>query len=487
MPRRVPSLLSVTLTALRHARGWKGQELAQAVGLSTKAISLYERKRSPSRRKLEEFAAAMGYDAGAIDFVLLGLSQALGTPEEPSSPVEPEGEELRKLQHVAADLSVAVRSVTEEHLKDIFRRGRSQNDRQRAARLWNTLKELTPDRRRLLVEVSVEFRSWALAERLCHESAEAASNRSDVALELAELAVRVSKLVFGSEPWCSRLEGYCLAFLANARRVGNDMRGAGEAFARARKLWDAGILADPGVLAAWRYLELEASLRRDERRFPEALKVLELAFSLAPRHAAGRILLIKGSTLEQMGEGEHAIEALREALPLIDAKRDPRLLWILRFNLAGSFCELGRFGEAGELLPEIRETAVALRRELDLVRVLWLQGKIAAGMGRPEEAEADFRQARLEFAARGLPYDAALTALDLATLYLNDGRTAEVRGLAGEMAWIFEEQGIHGEAQRALGLFFQAARQEAATAELARRVTSYLKKARHDPGLRFEE
>lgn len=55
------------------------------------------------------------------------------------------------------------------------------------------------------------------------------------------------------------------------------------------------------------------------------------------------------------------------------------------------------------------------------------------------------------------------------------------------MAWIFKEQGIHREVRRALDLFVQAARQEAATAELVRCVIGYLKKARHDPGLRFGE
>ncbi|MEA2600955.1 MAG: hypothetical protein QOF89_1947 [Acidobacteriota bacterium] len=85
-----------------------------------------------------------------------------------------------------------------------------------------------------------------------------------------------------------------------------------------------------------------------------------------------------------------------------------------------------------------------------------------------------------------MPYDCALVSLDLAVLYLEEGRSGEVRNLAGDMAWIFKEQGIHREALAALRLFCLAVEQEAATADLARRVARYLRKAQHDPTLRFE-
>jgi tetratricopeptide (TPR) repeat protein len=474
------------LTALRNARGWTGLELAAATHLSSKSISIYERERAPSERKLAELAAAMGYDRDAIDFVRLGLTLAVEMPGEPQSPVEPSAEELRRLRRAAAEVSLAVQKLTEEHLLRVFRTRRAWQARRRAARLWVALKDLTPEKRRLLVETSREHQSWALAERLCHESAEAASNRADLALELAGLALRVAELSPGSETWRLRLLGYCLFFLANARRVGNDMRGAGEAFARARERWEAGAPADSGVLAEWRVLSLEGSLRRDERRFSEAIEVLDRALALAPREAAGRILLKKGSTLEQMGEGEKAIAVLQEAIPLIEKEQEPRLLWILRFNLAGSLCEVGRYVEAYELLPEIRDTAISLRKQLDLVRVLWLEGKIAAGLGRVGEALSVFQQVRREFTVRGMPYDCALASLDLAVLDLEEGRAMEVRQLAEEMTWIFKDQDIQRDALAALDLFCQAAKQEAATVELVRRVATRLRKAKHEPDLRFE-
>jgi len=71
---------------------------------------------------------------------------------------------------------------------------------------------------------------------------------------------------------------------------------------------------------------------------------------------------------------------------------------------------------------------------------------------------------------RGLPYDAALASLDLAVLYLEEGRTREVKDLAREMAEIFKAQGIAREALAALTLFVEAAQKETATVELVRRV-----------------
>jgi transcriptional regulator with XRE-family HTH domain len=67
------------------------------------------------------------------------------------------------------------------------------------------------------------------------------------------------------------------------------------------------------------------------------------------------------------------------------------------------------------------------------------------------------------------------------------GRTAEVKRLADEMVAIFRAQQVPREAMAAVLVFHKAAEQERATVELARRLSDYLRRAQHDPGLRFEE
>jgi hypothetical protein len=85
-----------------------------------------------------------------------------------------------------------------------------------------------------------------------------------------------------------------------------------------------------------------------------------------------------------------------------------------------------------------------------------------------------------------MAYDVALVSLEIAILHAGQGRTEQVKTLARHMTPIFRAHAIHREALAALTLFRQAAEREQVTAELAREVLAYLRKARYDPELRFE-
>ena len=139
------------------------------------------------------------------------------------------------------------------------------------------------------------------------------------------------------------------------------------------------------------------------------------------------------------------------------------------------------------MLPKIRRLATARGDELDLLRVRWLEGRIAAVLGRRREAVEAFSRVREGFAAREIAYDAALASLELAVLYLEDGRAADVRLLARQMVWIFRTQGLHQEALAALRLFCEAAERSSVTLNLARRLVRYLYRVPSAPQLRFEE
>ncbi|HEV8577887.1 MAG TPA: hypothetical protein VGX68_02295, partial [Thermoanaerobaculia bacterium] len=104
-----------------------------------------------------------------------------------------------------------------------------------------------------------------------------------------------------------------------------------------------------------------------------------------------------------------------------------------------------------------------------------------------EEAIAALEHVSREFARRQIPFHAAMAGLELAVLYLEEGRTAEVRKLAEELLAIFKAQQVHRGALAALALFCEATRKEAATVELARRLGDYLYRAQHQPELKFEE
>ncbi len=490
MPRPAPPPESLALTTLRRARGLTGSELADLSGLSKGLVSRYEMgtDRLP-REKLDEFAAAMGYDTADVDSILHGILGATTRPDPgPLSPVDPTPAERRRIREVLGRLAQAEQEGMEERFLQRLRETRAQRDRNAAEDLvrW-LLEEPDPKARRELVEGFRRYHQWAVAERLGEESAKAAAGSAGKALELARLALRVAELAPGDPLWSQRLQGYAWLFIANARRVGGDMPAAAQGFAKATQLWEAGSAADPGLLPAWRVPDLESSLRRSQGNYEEALALHEKALVLAPPEVWGRILLKKAGTFEQMGEPESAIATLKEAELRIDGLREPHVLFGLYFNLAVNFCHLERFAKAEALLEPIGEMALSLGLELNRFRVLWLGGRIDAGLGRESRAEGAFEQVRQAFRARRIAFDFAKVTLELAVLYRSQGRLAEVKTLAQQTLWIFEAQGVHAEAEKALRLFCEAADAEWLTVELARRILRYLEKAQNSPGLCFVE
>src|SRR5580693_521861 len=277
MPRPSPPSASVVLTFLRTARGWSQKELAGAVGTAGALVSAWETgRKSLSRDKLETLAAAMGLAPGAVDAALLCLESvrplpAAGGPA--ASPIEPLPEERGRIEAAASKVARVAAQVTRARLTGEVVQARVRRARREAEELWARLKPCSPRDRRALVEGAPEYRSWALAERLCAESLKAAPADAARTLDLAGLALQVAAAAPGSESWRSRVQGYAWAHAGNARRVASDLPGAAAAFARARKLWAAGAGGEECPLDEGRVLDLEASLRRAQRLFPEALRL----------------------------------------------------------------------------------------------------------------------------------------------------------------------------------------------------------------------
>jgi tetratricopeptide (TPR) repeat protein len=218
-----------------------------------------------------------------------------------------------------------------------------------------------------------------------------------------------------------------------------------------------------------------------------ALERLNQALALHPTGVGrGRILLNKGAVLEQMGSYEAAIETFQEAEFWIDRQREPRCFFGLRFNLTACLCHLDRYDEAEAAVPELRALTAQPEQAMDRIRVGWLTGRVAGGLGKTAEGIEALEAVRAQFAAKALRYDEALVSMELAGLYLQQGRTAEVKQLVGEMEPVFRDQQVHGEARKALTLFRRAVEFETLSAELVRHLVAYLYRAQHDPELRFE-
>lgn len=468
------------LTLLRWLQNLPQKDLAAAVGCGSPLLSDYEAGRKPlSRSRLEEIAARMGVSPEGIDEVAdfwksFRSQRHLG----PGDAKAQRSAFIERFTRASESYARAMLAITDAAW--------AEEARQEARSLWERLVQHPPAQRRVLIEGTRRYQSWALSELVCQKSLEAAADRADRALALAELAVRIAELSPGDFEWCQRVQGYAWAHLGNARRVAGDLPAAEEAFGRARMLWEAGAEVDMGILDEALVLGLEASLRKDQRRLAEALTILDKALALDRGNLRRQLLINKANILELSGNFDTAICCLQQVIPLVSSKDEPRLQWVLGFNLINNLLEAGRPEEARTMMPRLRELVIQLENELDALRTQWLEGRIAARIGQRDEALLILSRVRADFTSREMVYDAALVLLEMAVLHQEEGHAKEVKALARQMAPIFKAQGVHREALAALRLFREAAEREAVTVEMARDLVSYLDQARHDPTLRFE-
>jgi len=482
-------ILGLALALIRRGEGLKQNEAAVRIGIPASLLSAYEHGDPRlTLEKLEAVVEAMGVPAERVsERIEMALFAATLTLPAPFPPVGVSEEVRRRVEAAAARAGrIAFETALQEYHR-AARAAQARKERRRAEVLWARLKGRTHSARLALVEEDPKYQTWALAERLCAESERAAAGDPQQALELADLALRVAELVTGEPAWRSLLAGYVWAFLGNARRVASDLPGAEKAFCQARKLWEEGAAADFGLLDGSRLLDLEASLLREERHMTAALERLEQALALHPTGAGrGRILLKKGYTLEQMGSYEASVEALQEAAPWINRERDPRWYLGLRFTWVACLCHVDRHEEAEEALPELRALTEQPEQAMDRVRLCWLTGRVAGGLGRTAEGIEALAAARAAFAEKKIRYDEALVSMELAGLYLEQGRTEDVKALVRQMEPVFRDQEVHAEARKALQLFRQVVELEIMTVELVRRLAGYLYRAQHNPELHFE-
>ncbi len=139
--------------------------------------------------------------------------------------------------------------------------------------------------------------------------------------------------------------------------------------------------------------------------------------------------------------------------------------------------EFGRHTEAEAMIDEVRDQAIRLGNQLDLVRLTWLGGRIANFRGEPQGTEAAFEQVHKEFLTLDIAYDTALVSLELAVLYLGQDRTAEVQELTRQLVPVFQAQKVSREAFATIKLFCEAVERETITLEMAHGFLADLRRA----------
>ena len=359
-----------------------------------------------------------------------------------------------------------------------------QKERTAAKALVSELSRHPPERQRILVANHPRFHTWGVFELLIETSWEETTRNPKLAEELAKLALDLSEHLdaasYGAES-IEDLRARAWAYLGNIHRVRFEFREAQDAFDRALLHLRRGT-REPWELAVW--LDLKASLLRSQRHFDDAMRLLKrslvLFLAVGDRHRAGRTLISMDNVLHRAGQPEKGIPLLYQALDLIDPDQDLRLLFSAKHNLIDNLVDAGRYMEAQRLLVQARSLYRRFDEPAFRNRRRWVEGKIARGLGQMEQAERFLLAARIGFQEQDASYDGALVCLELAGLYAEQGRTAEMKQLAEEMVPIFSSRKIHREALAALALWCQAVKTETAGAELAAQVASAIRRGRDE-------
>lgn len=332
------------------------------------------------------------------------------------------------------------------------------------------------------------FRGTHLAHLILDDVHKQLGRNPGEARHLAELAHAVLQQS-SFDPEVLSLLALTAATMANASRALGERRRAEEHFRHARYLVKEHEITEAPILG--RIDDLEGSLRKDQRQLAEAEALFTRAlmfYQLADSQLdVICVLLNLGATYNLQGRIAEAIEVTRRALEGLSPERELRLYLGGRYNLALFLVESGEPSQASEVLDADADLYKRYPEPWLQLRLTGLRGKIAQARGDFAAAEAAFIQMREGFLQEGLGYDAAVVSMDLALLYLRQGRTAELKTLAREMLPIFRSQDVHREAVAALVLFQEAVREEQVTDAFVREIAAYLDAARTDPTLRFRQ
>jgi tetratricopeptide (TPR) repeat protein len=367
---------------------------------------------------------------------------------------------------------------------------RLKKDRSSVPHLLQDLLKLPDDARLVAAQQEERFGTAAFVEGLLESARKTWSDEPFRAESLARLGLLIASRLdveLYSNGLINDLRARAWGFIANARRIQSDLRGAEEAFQEAEGVLGEGS-GDPLEWA--RLLDLKASLRRAQRRFEEALHLLDEVIAICRKtrenHFEGRALIGKALIHDYASEPDQAVPLLFEALNKIDREQEPRLLFTILQNLTLSLVTLGEFEQATTILPQAKQAALEFGTADDLTRTLWVEGLLDLGMRRFTDAESKLWSVRNRYAEMGIGYNAALVSLDLAKVYLQQGRMAETKRLAAEMHPIFVSRDVQREAIAALLVFQQAAERESASLRLVDEVIRSVRRAQAGPAPRPE-
>lgn len=365
-----------------------------------------------------------------------------------------------------------------------------QRERELATEQFREFLRHPPARQWTLLRNSVRFDSWSFCELLLDAGFDAIFDDPHRSLDLCRMGIAVAERL-STEKYGERVLGDIRARAwgrtANALRATSDLAGATHALANAALHLKAGS-GEP--LEEAEHLYLKASLCRAERHLDEALRAVRRSRRIyrmvGDRHLEGRSLMCEGAIHDLRGDLEESVNCCRLARQQVDPERNRRLAIAAHHNLVWQLMSAGKAEEALVELAALRPAYSEFNDQMQLLKLRWMEARLAKDLGRPEESERAFREAHEGFVEARIPYEAASVALDLAVLLAEQDRRQELKLLAVELVAVFRSLGVAREAFVALTIFERFAQADAVTLSLLARLSQYFSQVRNQPDLRFD-
>jgi len=320
------------------------------------------------------------------------------------------------------------------------------------------------------------FRSVGLAILLLDESRARVRTEPAEAENLAALVPLVLRRTPTGAPFphpdVHALRVRAAAHRANALRIAGDLPAADAAFVELRAELAARPLAEPAAEAE--VASLEVSLRLDQRDLAQAEGLLERALLLyreaGDDEGAARVVVHQAMLLNERGRPTEALECLDGVGAQLELADDLYQLTTAATLRVLCLCELQCWEDADRILASNLDAYEALDDPHAAAVLRNLQGRIALGQARYDDAIEAFSSSRDACLVVERIYDAALSSLDLACVYLEAGRAADLKRLAAELVAAFSSRAIGRETLAALRLLARAIKAGELSTEIIERL-----------------
>jgi tetratricopeptide (TPR) repeat protein len=280
-------------------------------------------------------------------------------------------------------------------------------------------------------------------------------------------------------PQAADLRSRAWAGYGNACRIAGDLDEARRSLDRAAGILTQGT-GDLGDRA--RLYELQASLEAALANYDSALVALDAAFLLHQQrddsHMAGRDLITKGLYLGHTGRSRDAFRITQRGLDMVDEAREPGLVLAAIHNQIWFLVESSRLREARTLLGAHRDRlATGEAQRLDL---LWLEGRIRAGLRHEEAGLRDLEAAEQGFAAAGRRFQAANVKLDQAAIHLRRGNSTQALALVRAAEEALLQLETPQSTRMALAFLRRTLAERAISAPFVLRLADMVRRGQHD-------